>query len=93
MRNVACCLIGLVLWLSACSKVITPSATQTTGTIPTGVLTPYHTPTLTATRPVPTLIVTIPVTPSPTSTPFLHKITNDDTMLGLAFRYEVSLKL
>lgn len=42
--------------------------------------------------PTATILVTIPVTPAPTSTPFLHTVTNDDTMLGLAFRYGIKLE-
>jgi LysM repeat protein len=33
-----------------------------------------------------------PVTPAPTATPFLHTITNDDTLLGIAFKYGISLE-
>jgi LysM repeat protein len=36
-------------------------------------------------------MVTIPVTPAPTPTPFLHTVTNDDTMLGIAYKYGISL--
>jgi LysM repeat protein len=37
-------------------------------------------------------LTAIPATPTPTATPFLHVLTKDDTLLGLAFRYGVSLE-
>ncbi len=88
IRKISCLAIGLGILLSSCSQVTVQTfATQP----PTGVITPYFTPTATVARPTATIQVTIPVTPSPTSTPVLHTLTSDDTMLGLAFRYGVSL--
>jgi len=55
-------------------------------------LTPFHSPTPEKLTPTATLNVQIPITPAPTATPFLHTLTNDDTLLGLAFRYGVSLE-
>src|SRR4030042_5122725 len=75
--------------LSSCSQA-TVQATPTT--FPTGVLTPYHTVTSSPTSPISTVEVVIPVTPAPTPTPFLHTITNDDTMLGIAYQYGISLE-
>ena len=75
--------------LSSCSQA-TVQATPTN--VPTGVLTPYHTVTSTPTSPVSTVEVAIPVTPAPTATPFLHTITNDDTMLGIAYQYGITLE-
>ena len=87
--RIATLIVGLGLILSSCSQ----ATVQTTPTIiPTGLLTAYQTLTPTASRPTATIIVTIPVTPAPTPTPFLHTVTNDDTMLGLAFRYGVKLE-
>jgi len=93
VRTIATLAVGLGLLLGGCSRVINQPTGQLTSTLqPSGVLTPYTTATPEPGSPTPTFIVTIPVTPSPTSTPFLHTITNDDTMLGLAFRYGVSLE-
>lgn len=58
----------------------------------TGELTPYRTLTPTIPKPTATMLEIIPATPAPTSTPFLHTITNDDTMLGIAFKYGITLE-
>jgi hypothetical protein len=85
-------LAGMLL-LAACTHVsVQPTAVPTQP----GRLTPYHTPTPSPTplptkpggSPVPTVTATVTVT----STPFLHVLTNDDTLLGLALRYGVSLE-
>ncbi len=89
MRKIAFLMVVASLFLASCqSATLRASFTA----LPTGKLTPYQSPTATIERPTATIEVTIPVTPSPTPTPFLHTITNDDTMLGLAFRYGVSLE-
>jgi LysM repeat protein len=89
VRQIAILLVGLGFLLSSCQ----PAVVQPTSTLPpTGVLTPYLSPTPTLAKPTATIVVTIPVTPSATPTPFLHTVTNDDTMLGLAFRYGVKLE-
>ncbi len=81
--------VALGLLLASCQ----PATLQAIYPMPaTGVLTPYLTLTATAASPTATFEVTIPVTPSPTPTPVLHTLTSDDTMLGLAFRYGVSLE-
>ncbi|HEX9089893.1 MAG TPA: LysM domain-containing protein, partial [Anaerolineales bacterium] len=83
--------IGLIL--TSCNPTRQQETYEATSTrLPIGVLTPFHSPTpedLTATA---TIEVQIPITPAPTATPFLHTLTNDDTLLGLAFRYGVSLE-
>ena len=89
MRRIAYLIIGLGLLLSSCNQATVQAPTTI---IPTGFLTPYQTITPTSIIPTATFIVTIPVTPAPTSTPFLHTVTNDDTMLGLAYRYGVKLE-
>jgi LysM repeat protein len=89
VRRIATLIVGLGLVLSSCSQAVV-QATPTV--IPTGLLTPYQTFTPTSVIPTATIIVTIPLTPAPTPTPFLHTVTNDDTMLGLAFRYGVKLE-
>lgn len=87
-RRIATLIVGMGLILNSCSQ----ATVQTTPTIiSTGLLTAYQTLTPTAIRPTATIIVSIPVTPAPTPTPFLHTVTNDDTMLGLALRYGVKL--
>jgi len=88
-RKIAYLIVGLGLLLSSCKQ----ATVQTTPTLmPTGLLTPYQTLTPTSIMPTATIIVTIPVTPVPTPTPFLHTVTSDDTMLGLAYRYGVKLE-
>ena len=89
MRRIACLIVGLGFFLSSC-KQTTVQATPTL--VPTGLLTPYQTLTPKSIVPTATIIVTIPVTPAPTPTPFLHTVTNDDTMLGLAYRYGIKLE-
>jgi LysM repeat protein len=75
--------------LSSCSQ----ATIQVTPTIlPTGMLTPYHTVTSSPISATSTIVVVIPVTPAPTATPFLHTITNDDTMLGIAYQYGITLE-
>ena len=88
-HRIACLIVGLGLFLSSCNQAtvrVTPTV------LPTGLLTPYLTVTPKPIMPMTTIIVTFPVTPAPTPTPFLHTVTNDDTMLGLAFRYGVKLE-
>lgn len=55
-------------------------------------LTPYWTRTPSPTSPGIPTPPSIPVSPQPSATPFLHTITNEDTLLALAFRYGVSLQ-
>ncbi len=89
VRKIALIFIALGILLAGCQQA-TLQATSTLAA--TGVLTPFQTATSTSASPTGTFQVTIPVTPSPTPTPFLHTLTSDDTMLGLAFRYGVSLE-
>lgn len=82
----------VMLSLAACSPApARPTVTPTRLIL----LTPYHTPpsspTLSASRPSASPRPTVPATPTVTPTPFLHVLTNDDTLLGLALRYGVSL--
>ncbi len=79
----------LVSALSACTNpTIPPTATIT----PVAYITPYLSPTPSQTSPPPTPITTIPITPPPTPTPFLYVLKNDDSLLGLAYRFGVSLE-
>ncbi len=75
--------------LAACS---TPPTLNPTATIsPVAYLTPYLSPTPSRTLPAPTPLTTLPVTPPPTPTPYLYVLTNDDTLLGLAIRFGVTV--
>jgi LysM repeat protein len=75
--------------LGSCTEA-TLQATPTL--VPTGMLTPYLTITPSPISPTVTPLVIIPVSPPPTPTPFLHTITKDDTMLGIAYQYGISLE-
>jgi LysM repeat protein len=88
-RHITLLIVGLGLIFTSCSKV-TVEATQTT--MPTGLLTPYHTQTPKPIKPTPTVVVIIPETPAPTPTPYLYKVKNDDTMLGIAYQFGISLQ-
>ena len=89
-------MVGLagMLILAACA----PSHVRPTVTLATqGRLTPYRSPTPSLTpRPSPLPSGSPPppptVTSTVTSTPFLHVLTNDDTLFGLALKYGVSLE-
>src|SRR4030065_422038 len=89
VRRIAFVFIFLGFLLSSCAQnTLQPTPVIT----PTGVLTPYHTPPPSPVIPTATLMVVRPVTPAPTPTPFLHTIGNDDTMLGIAYQYGISLE-
>ena len=87
-------LVWLILTVAcaACSLPATAMLTSTPTPLRVGALTPYHTPTSTAspvvlaTRPLPTS------TPAPTSTPFTYTVKKGDTMLAIAFQYGVTLE-
>lgn len=80
----------LIVWLSACGTASPHPATQFP-TLP-GELTPYISATPSSTpSPLPA-VVTVALTPIPTATPFTHTIAKDDTMLGIALRYGVTLE-
>lgn len=89
VRRFAILLTTLGLILTGCSQ----ATLQATPTIKvTGVLIPYHTLTPSPITPTASIMVIIPVTPAPTPTPFLHTITDKDTMLGIAYHYGISLE-
>jgi LysM repeat protein len=87
-------IVGLAgLLLAAC----TPAPAQPTASATQPVrLIPYHIPTLSPTAPVTQpgglSLPTSTVTPTATPTPFLHVLVKDDTLLGLALQYGVSLE-
>ncbi len=75
--------------VSGCTQVT--SQVSPTVTSP-GVLTPFVTVTPSPTQPRPTIQVTIPITPTPSPTPVMYTVKNDDTMLGIAFKFGISLE-
>jgi LysM repeat protein len=79
-------LVCLIIFFSACS---TPEEVQPV--IPTTTLFPYVkiSPTAIETFALPT--ITAMPTSGPTPTPFVHIVQKDDTLLGIAIRYGVSL--
>lgn len=86
-RIIIIVLIGICL--AGCSlDTTTPTMTPTVR----GILTPYLTATPSPTSPPVAPIATIPVTPVPTPTPFLHTIAEKETMLGIAYQYGVTLE-
>lgn len=89
VRKIVLSIISFCLLLSGCTQA-TNTATPTFN--PTGVLTPYQTNTPTVVVPTTTVVAVIPMTPAPTPTPFLHTLTDDDTMLGIAYKYGITLE-
>ena len=89
LRRIVYLYAALGFLLSSC----TPATIQPTPTlVPTGIITPYHTITPSPVSPTSTQIAIIPVTPAPTPTPFMHTVKKDETMLGIAFQYGISLE-
>jgi LysM repeat protein len=88
MRKSVTLIAMLGFLISSCSQ---PTFQPTSTIKPTGVLTPYHTLTPSPAISVTRAIVTIAVTPAPTPTPFTHTVIKDETMLGIAFQYGISL--
>jgi LysM repeat protein len=87
-----CLISGLLLvsLLSGCQSALPQTTSLPTTTL--GPLTPYWTP-----RPlIPTETLTpevvIPLTPTPTSTPFTHVVAQGETMLGIALQYSITLE-
>jgi LysM repeat protein len=87
--------IAITLWMSilvaACVPVTsTPTLTQTQ--IVFREITPYWSPTPSQTLIPPTQLVTLPITPQPSATPFLYKLKTGDTLLGIAIRFGIQLE-
>jgi LysM repeat protein len=78
----------LIFTLAACA---TPTIPPTNTGTPVAFLTPYLSPTPSQTALPPTPLTTIPITPPPTPTPYLYILKNDDTLLGLAYRFGVTV--
>jgi LysM repeat protein len=78
---------SLILLMCGCSD-----ATEVIPVQPTTTLRPYFpfSPTSTSTHPIPT--ITAQPTLGPTATPFVHIVRKEDTLLGIAIRYGVSLE-
>jgi LysM repeat protein len=89
IRRLSLAFIISVATLSSCSNM-TPLVTPTV--FPTGILTPYISQTPKPTIPTATILVDIPETPAPTPTPYLYTVKNDDTMLGIAYQFGISLQ-
>jgi LysM repeat protein len=89
IKKLVCVIVGLLICLSSCSQAtieVTPTV------LATGALTPYYTHVPQPLTPTATIVVNIPVTPAPTPTPFLYTVKNDDTMLGIAYQFGVTLQ-
>jgi LysM repeat protein len=89
IRRLSLVFVISVVIFSSCNKA-TPLSTPTI--MPTGLLTPFISPTPKPIIPTVTLVVEIPETPAPTPTPYLYTVKNDDTMLGIAYKFGISLK-
>lgn len=83
--------LSLLLFLLTACVTATPTEYSPTSAL-SGQLMPYQSPTpsLTLTPALPA--ATIAATPLPSATPFTHTIEKDDTLLGIAFHYGVSLE-
>jgi LysM repeat protein len=82
-------LATISLLIGGCSQS-TPQPTHRLE--PTGLLTPYLTITPSSVQPTSELVITLVVTPAPSPTPFMHEVKKDETMLGIAFLYGLSLE-
>ena len=88
-------LLLFTLGLAACARAVSSPTTDSRPTLENqqhGILPPYRTVTPSGTAVPPSPLAEIPITPAPTVTPFLHVVIKDDTMLGIAIRYGVSLE-
>ena len=82
----------LVLFLLLSTAACAPQALENSFTeTPEIQLSPYHTPTVTATPSGQENEMEATVPPAPTSTPFLYQIQSGDTLLVIANRYNVTL--
>lgn len=82
----------ILVLLLGCAACHAPTPNHPPTNTPSLGITPYWTPTPSRTLLPPTTVATIPVTPAPTATPFLHTIKKDDTMLAIAAKYGISLE-
>lgn len=88
MKKLALCLkILILLSIFGCSPApTTPSPS------PTATLLPLHRASATPTREMAVPKFTVIPSPGPSPTPFVHIIQKDDTLLGIAIRYGVTLE-
>ena len=78
----------LLVWLSACTSNDVQGTPAPTGQV---LLTPYWTRTVESIE-APTRIVTpVPIPAVPTPTPLVYSVVTNDTMIGIAFRYGITL--
>jgi LysM repeat protein len=80
-------ILGVGVFLSSCSQAtiqVAPTA------LATGLLTPYKTVTSSPSIPTATVRVTIPVTPSPTATPYIYIVKGNETMISIAYQFGIS---
>lgn len=83
-------LCWLAIWLAACSteSPIPPTLRPTL----LGELRQFASPTASLTPSPMPVAPTIALTPLPTATPYTHTIAKDDTLLGVALRYGITLE-
>jgi LysM repeat protein len=80
----------ILCYLVGCSKPMPEMVLEPTFTLKA--LLPYRTPTVTKHAPTVTPVESLPVTPVPSPTPFIHQVVSGETMLGIALRYGVTLE-
>ncbi len=95
VKSLAAGCLALAFLMACASHAAGPAPTATER----GLLTPFKTSTPTRTpaasrSPDPSQLAAVERSPTPTATPtpFLHVLTNDDTLFGLALKYGVSLE-
>lgn len=88
MKKLLLCLNSLILLsIFGCSP--TPTTPPPS---PTATLFPLHRASATPTREMAVPIYTVIPSPGPSPTPFVHFVQKDDTLLGIAIRYGVTLE-
>jgi LysM repeat protein len=85
------CLSGLSILYLIPAACTTPTPAPLPTLTARVYLTPYIRATPSRTPLAPTPLPTFTVTPTPTATPFVYVLKKDDTLLGLAIRYGISL--
>jgi LysM repeat protein len=87
-------LVSLVILMTVTGCVpVETEQPQSSPTLLTGELIPYKTLTPSPTIEPPTPAATIPPTPQPSATPFTHIVAKEETLLGIAIRYGISLEV
>ncbi len=88
IRNLFILFILVILGAACGQAPLLPAPTAS----PLVYITPYATSTPVPPTPSPSPLATMPLPAVPTATPYLHVLTNDDTLLGLALQYGISLE-